>query len=70
MISVSYADHAWEMASQLLSIDSPTGFTEKAASWVKDTFTALGFDARITTKGGWAVTTTAMRCCCLPIPTP
>ena len=52
MISVSYADHAWEMASQLLSIDSPTGFTEKAASWVKDTFTALGFDARITTKGG------------------
>ena len=47
-----YADYAWEQASTLLAIDSPSGFTAKAAQWVKDAFTALGFEAHITTKGG------------------
>ena len=47
-----YADYAWEQASTLLAIDSPSGFTAKAAQWVKDAFTALGFQAEITTKGG------------------
>ena len=36
----------------LLAIDSPTGFTEKAACWVRDAFSALGYDARRTAKGG------------------
>ncbi len=48
----TYADYAWEQASALLAIDSPTGFTEKAAAWVQTQFAALGFDAKITTKGG------------------
>ena len=52
MITHAYADYAWDYAARLLSIDSPTGFTGKAAAWVKDAFTALGFDAAITTKGG------------------
>lgn len=52
MIPVSYADHAWEMASRLLAIDSPTGFTHQAAAWVREAFAALGFDVRFTTKGG------------------
>ena len=52
MISRSYADHAWSYASDLLSIDSPSGFTHKAAQWVKEVFEALGFSAVITTKGG------------------
>ena len=47
-----YADLAWEQAAALLAIDSPSGYTEKAAKWVKDAFTAMGFDAHITTKGG------------------
>lgn len=47
-----YADYAWEQASALLAIDSPSGFTAKAAQWVKEAFTALGFQAEITTKGG------------------
>ena len=47
-----YADYAWEQAAALLAIDSPSGFTAKAAQWVKDAFTALGFKAEITTKGG------------------
>ncbi len=52
MIEKSYADHSWEKVTQLLSIDSPTGYTEQAAAWVKKEFEALGFSAQITTKGG------------------
>ncbi len=48
----SYADYAWEQAAALLAIDSPTGFTEKAAAWVQKQFASLGFDAKITAKGG------------------
>ncbi len=47
-----YADFAWEQTEALLAIDSPTGYTEKAAAWVMAAFSALGFDAHITTKGG------------------
>lgn len=52
MITEKYADYAWEQASALLSIDSPSGFTEQAAVWVKEAFEALGFSAQITNKGG------------------
>ena len=52
MIDFSYADYAWEQAAAVLAIDSPAGFTGKAAAWVKEAFAALGFDSRITNKGG------------------
>ena len=52
MIEMKYADYAWEMTEKLLSIDSPSGYTAKAAAWVKEAFEALGFTAWITTKGG------------------
>lgn len=52
MIDRKYAEFAWEQTAALLAIDSPTGFTGKAAAWVKDAFEALGFPARLTTKGG------------------
>lgn len=52
MIPLDYANYAWERAAELLSIDSPSGFTEKAALWVKNAFEALGFPAKITVKGG------------------
>ena len=52
MIDFDYADYAWEQAAALLAIDSPSGFTGRAAQWVKETFSRLGFDAKITTKGG------------------
>ena len=52
MINKTYADHAWEQAAALLAIDSPSGYTAKAAAWVKEAFEALGFAANITTKGG------------------
>ena len=47
-----YAEYAAKMASDLIAIDSPSGYTEAAAKWVWETFSSLGFNARITTKGG------------------
>lgn len=47
-----YGDFAWEQASTLLAIDSPSGYTARAAAWVRDAFLNLGFDAHITNKGG------------------
>ena len=55
MIDFSYADYAWQQASSLLGIDSPSGFTGKAVSWLKEQFEALGFPTAITTKGGLMV---------------
>lgn len=52
MIGQNYAEYAWEMTETLLSIDSPTGFTGRAAAWVKEKFEGLGFSAKITAKGG------------------
>ena len=52
MIERMYAEYAWEKTETLLSIDSPSGYTAKAANWVKEAFEKLGFEASITTKGG------------------
>ena len=52
MLDRSYTDLALRQAMALLAIDSPTGFTEKAACWVRDAFSSLGYDARRTAKGG------------------
>jgi len=52
MIDFSYADFAWEQAAALLAIDSPSGFTRRAALWVSNAFRQLGFSAAITNKGG------------------
>ena len=48
----NYAEYAWQQAETLLAIDSPSGFTRRAASWLQESFTQLGFAASITTKGG------------------
>ena len=47
-----YAEFAATKACELLAIDSPSGYTQKAAMWVKEAFESLGFAAKITTKGG------------------
>ena len=52
MIQKIDADFAWEKTAQLLAIDSPSGFTDRAAAWVRDEFEKLGFPAVITAKGG------------------
>ena len=51
----TYANYAWERAAELLAIDSPTGFTKNASIWVQRAFTGLGYEARITNKGGVVV---------------
>lgn len=51
MIDRSYAQYASEKVLELLAIDSPTGFTSKAISWVDQAFSALGYATEITKKG-------------------
>ena len=52
MLEKHYADFAWEQTQALLAIDSPTGYTHRAAQWVKEEFEKLGFAAYLTAKGG------------------
>ena len=52
MITMQYADFAWEKTAALLAIDSPSGFTDKAAAWLKEQFTAMGYHTPLTEKGG------------------
>lgn len=48
----NYTRYAIEQTLSLLAIDSPSGYTSRAAEWVRDAFTALGFEAHLTVKGG------------------
>ncbi len=50
-----YAEFAVQKAVEILAIDSPTGYTENAAEFVKNEFIKLGCPALITEKGGVAV---------------
>ena len=52
MIEKKYADFAWEKTAALLAIDSPRGFTDRAAKWVCGEFQQMGFNAYLTAKGG------------------
>ena len=47
-----YTDYAVKKTVEILGIDSPTGFTDNAATWTKEQFEALGFSAKFTNKGG------------------
>ena len=55
MIEFVYADYAWQQASAILSIDSPSGFTGKVIACLKEQFESLGFVSRVTEKGGLLV---------------
>jgi putative aminopeptidase FrvX len=52
LIHQKYAAYAMEQAKALLAIDSPSGFTDRAVQWLQKEFSALGFEAQITNKGG------------------
>lgn len=47
----SYAKFAAKKAIELLSIDSPSGFTKKASEWVSKEFSQYGCTTKITNKG-------------------
>ena len=46
-----YMEYAVTKAVELLSIDSPTGYTEQAAQYVRNAFAELGYEASFTRKG-------------------
>lgn len=48
----AYVNFAVEKTMELLAIDSPTGYTAEAEAYVLREFSALGFDAKPTAKGG------------------
>lgn len=47
-----YAEYATQKALEVLAIDSPTGYTQKAAKWLLEQLRELGFSATQTNKGG------------------
>ena len=55
-MDMKYMEFSVEKATELLGIDSPSGFCEAAVAWLKNEFEELGFGAEITTKGGLVVT--------------
>ena len=42
-MDMQYATYAAQQAAALLGIDSPSGFTDRAAAWVLEAFRNLGF---------------------------
>ena len=52
MMDKKYAEYAVEETVKLLAVDSPSGYTAKAAQWVQKAFADLGYKAEITVKGG------------------
>ncbi len=47
-----YAKYAVEKTTELLAIDSPTGFTKKGVEWCRSAFSEFGYKAELTNKGG------------------
>ena len=47
-----YTDFLLRETETILNIDSPTGYTENASAWVAEEFRKLGFEAKLTNKGG------------------
>lgn len=47
-----YTDYILEQTKNVLAIDSPTGFTQKAADYVMAEYKKLGYEPYLTNKGG------------------
>ena len=47
-----YVDYILDVTTRLLAIDSPTGYTKEAALFVMDEYKKLGYDPKMTVKGG------------------
>ena len=45
-------DYSMEQAVRLLAIDSPSGYTRRAAEYVMDLYRGLGYAPAMTAKGG------------------
>ncbi len=49
---MDYTKFATQKAFEILNIDSPTGYTRKAAEWICEQLTKMGYNPEITAKGG------------------
>lgn len=47
-----YITYILEQTQNLLAIDSPTGFTQRAAEYVMEEYRKMGYEPRLTNKGG------------------
>lgn len=47
-----YLNYMLEQTKQVLSIDSPTGYTKEAADYILNEFKNLGYEPSLTVKGG------------------
>ena len=47
-----YLDYILDKTQKILTIDSPSGFTKKAANYIMEEYAALGYTPTQTTKGG------------------
>lgn len=52
METKTYVDYIVEETKKILAIDSPSGFTRKAAEYVMDAYRKLGYEPQMTVKGG------------------
>lgn len=52
MNTKNYVDYIVEETKKILAIDSPSGFTKEVADFVVNEYRALGYDAKLTVKGG------------------
>lgn len=48
----TYIDYILQQTEKLLSIDSPSGFTEQVTDYLMEEYTQLGYKPTLTTKGG------------------
>ena len=49
---MSYLDYIVEETKKILAIDSPSGYTKEVAEYVMAQYQALGYEPKMTTKGG------------------
>ena len=52
MNTTPYMDYILDQLKKILAIDSPSGFCRKAADYVMEEYTRLGYAPTLTTKGG------------------
>ena len=51
-MSKKYVDYIVEETKKILSIDSPSGYTKEVADYVMGEYRKLGYEPKLTVKGG------------------
>ena len=51
-MSKNYVDYIVEETKKILSIDSPSGYTKEVAEYVMGEYKKLGYEPKLTVKGG------------------